>query len=104
MHEKKALRGINPGFALDHMEPMRPVVDRAVLHLLDSVTFTGADFSIQHDGVCRMNPELCSKGVAACLGALRGRRQKRPYTRLTPSVSGVPVERLVKVRTGDSRC
>ena len=24
MHEKKALRGINPGFALDHMEPMRP--------------------------------------------------------------------------------
>jgi CRISPR/Cas system-associated endonuclease Cas1 len=30
MHEKKALRGINPGFALDHMEPMRLVVDRAV--------------------------------------------------------------------------
>jgi CRISP-associated protein Cas1 len=57
MHEKKALRGINPGFALDHMEPMRPVVDRAVLHLINTVTFTGADFSIQHDGVCRMNPE-----------------------------------------------
>ena len=61
MHEKKALRGINPGFALDHMEPMRPVVDRAVLHLLDSVTFTGADFSIQQDGVCRMNPELARR-------------------------------------------
>lgn len=58
MHEKKALRGINPGFALDHMEPMRPVVDRAVLHLVDTVTFTGADFSIQHDGICRLNPEL----------------------------------------------
>jgi hypothetical protein len=28
------------------MEPMRPVVDRAVLHLVDTVTFTGADFSI----------------------------------------------------------
>jgi CRISPR-associated protein Cas1 len=61
MHEKKALRGINPGFALDHMEPMRPVVDRAVLQLIDTVTFTGADFSIQHDGVCRMNPELARR-------------------------------------------
>jgi CRISPR-associated protein Cas1 len=61
MREKKALRGINPGFALNHMEPMRPVVDRAVLHLLDSVTFTGADFSIQQDGVCRMNPELARR-------------------------------------------
>jgi CRISP-associated protein Cas1 len=61
MHEKKALRGINPGFALDHMEPMRPVVDRAVLQLIDTVTFTGADFAIQHDGVCRMNPELARR-------------------------------------------
>ena len=61
MHEKRALRGINPGFALDHMEPMRPVVDRAVLRLVDTVTFTGADFSIQHDGVCRMNPELARR-------------------------------------------
>jgi CRISPR/Cas system-associated endonuclease Cas1 len=61
MHEKKALRGINPGFALDHMEPMRPVVDRAVLQLINAVTFTGADFSIQHDGVCRMNPELARR-------------------------------------------
>jgi CRISPR-associated protein Cas1 len=61
MHEKKALRGINPGFALDHMEPMRPVVDRAVLQLIDTVTFTGADFSIQHDGICRMNPELARR-------------------------------------------
>lgn len=58
MHEKKALRGVNPGFALDHMEPMRPVVERAVLRLIDSVTFTGSDFSIQDDGVCRMNPAL----------------------------------------------
>jgi len=46
---------------VDHMEPMRPVVDRAVLELIDSATFTGADFSIQHDGVCRMNPELARR-------------------------------------------
>jgi len=61
MHEKKALRGINPGFALDHMEPMRPVVDRGVLQLIDTVTFTGADFAIQTDGVCRLNPELARR-------------------------------------------
>lgn len=61
MHEKKALRGVNPGFALDHMEPMRPVVDRAVLQLIDTMIFTGADFSIQQDGVCRMNPELARR-------------------------------------------
>jgi CRISPR-associated protein Cas1 len=61
MHEKKALRRVNPGFALDHMEPMRPVVDRAMLQLIDSETCTGADFSIQHDGVCRLNPELARR-------------------------------------------
>jgi CRISPR-associated protein Cas1 len=70
MHEKKALRGINPGFALDHMEPMRPVVDRAVLQLIDAVTFTGADFSIQHDGVCRMSPELARRVAQLALAAL----------------------------------
>jgi CRISPR-associated endonuclease Cas1 len=61
MHQKKQLRGISPAFALDHMEPMRPVVDRAVLQLIDSVTFTGADFSIQNDGVCRLNPQLARR-------------------------------------------
>src|SRR5262249_46142425 len=73
MHEKKALRGINPGFALalDHMEPMRPVVDRAVLQLINAVTFTGADFSIQHDGVCRMNPELARRVVQLALERCR---------------------------------
>ena len=43
------------------MEPMRPDVDRAVLQLIGTVWFTGADFSIQHDGVCRMNPELARR-------------------------------------------
>lgn len=47
-----------PGFALDRMEPMRPVVDRAILELISETTFTGADFAIQNDGVCRLNPEL----------------------------------------------
>jgi CRISPR-associated protein Cas1 len=43
------------------MEPMRPVVDRAVLDLINETTFTCADFSIQPDGVCRLNPELARR-------------------------------------------
>jgi CRISP-associated protein Cas1 len=61
MHQKKQFRGISPAFALDHMEPLRPVVDRAVLQLINTVTFSGADFSIQNDGVCRLNPQLARK-------------------------------------------
>jgi CRISPR-associated protein Cas1 len=61
MHQKKELQRISPGFALDQMEPMRPVVDRAVLQLITETTFCGADFSIQTDGVCRMNPELARR-------------------------------------------
>jgi CRISPR-associated protein Cas1 len=56
--DNAAVRGTYPALALDYMEPMRPVVDRAVLQLIKTVMFTGADFSIQHDGVCRLNPEL----------------------------------------------
>ena len=47
-----------PSFSLDLMEPMRPVVDRAVLKLISDETFSGADFQLQSDGVCRLNPEL----------------------------------------------
>lgn len=45
-------------FALDLMEPLRPVVDRAVLKLVRAETFSGADFVLQGDGVCRLNGEL----------------------------------------------
>jgi CRISPR-associated protein Cas1 len=61
MHQKKQFRRMSPAFALDHMEPMRPVVDRAVLQLINETTFTGADFAIQNDGVCRMNPQLARR-------------------------------------------
>ena len=54
-------RSSYPGFALDRMEPMRPIVDRAVLDLIDSKTFAGADFVIQDDGACRLNPELARR-------------------------------------------
>ena len=58
LHGRESELGSYPAFALDRMEPMRPIVDRAVLRLIDTTTFGGADFSIQPDGVCRLNPEL----------------------------------------------
>jgi CRISPR/Cas system-associated endonuclease Cas1 len=61
IHDKTLYRGTYPAFALDHMEPMRPLVDQAVLDLINSATFTGADFPIQHDGVCRLHPELARR-------------------------------------------
>jgi CRISPR-associated protein Cas1 len=45
------------------MEPMRPVVDRAILELVKATTFSGGDFSIQPDGVCRLNPEFARRVV-----------------------------------------
>jgi hypothetical protein len=40
---------------------MRPVVDRAVLQIINQTMFTGADIAIQNDGVCRLNPELARR-------------------------------------------
>ncbi len=48
-------------FVFDLMEPLRPVVDRAVLKLIDQETYSGADFVLQADGVCRLNPELARR-------------------------------------------
>lgn len=61
MHDNNFLRGTYPAFVLDYIEPMRPVVDRAILQLISETTFTGADFAIQNDGVCRLNPELARR-------------------------------------------
>ena len=63
---------------------MRPVADRAVLKLIDTVTFTGADFSIQHDGVCRINPELARTVAQLALGIAQaaGSRETSTGTRL----------------------
>jgi CRISPR-associated protein Cas1 len=61
MHDRESDRGSYPAFALDHMEPMRPVVDRAVLRIVRDETLTGAHFSLQHDGICRLNPELARR-------------------------------------------
>ena len=61
LHGRESERGMYPAFALDRMEPIRPVVDRAVLELIKKTTFSVADFAIQADGVCRLNPELARR-------------------------------------------
>lgn len=43
---------------LDRMEPLRPIVDRVVLHLVVGETFSASDFSITNQGHCRLNPQL----------------------------------------------
>jgi len=73
--QREARKEAAPTFALDLMEPLRPVVDRAVLKLIAEETFSGADFQLQSDGVCRLNPELArrvSMSASAFTGTLRG--------------------------------
>lgn len=72
-----ALEGYNPtigflhsydrnesAFVFDLMEPLRPVVDRAVLKFVQLQTFHPADFTIRSDGACRLNPEMARRVVA----------------------------------------
>ncbi len=56
MHDR-----INPdrhSLIFDLMEPKRPIVDRAVLKLVINETFSGSDFMLQRDGVCRLMPDF----------------------------------------------
>jgi CRISPR/Cas system-associated endonuclease Cas1 len=50
----------------DLMEPLRPVVDQAVLDFSLSNTFTPGDFTINKWGGCRLNPQM-AKVVASQL-------------------------------------
>ena len=60
MHDQREKHKDNtPSFALDLVEPMRPVVDRLILKLITEETFSGADFDLQSDEVVRINPEFC---------------------------------------------
>ena len=47
-----------PSFVLDLMEPYRPVIDREIIGIIKNEKLSGADFNIQKDGVCRLNPEI----------------------------------------------
>ena len=53
----------------DLMEPLRPVVDQAMLEFALSRTFTPGDFMINSWGGCQLNPRM-AKVVAGQLAAL----------------------------------
>lgn len=48
---------------LDRMEPLRPVVDKAVLELVLKEVLTAEDFTITKEGFCRLNLQLARKLV-----------------------------------------
>lgn len=71
IHDRQARNRRRPSaFVLDLMEPMRPVVDAAILRLVSKTAFSGADFVLRKDGVCRLNPQLAKvvvRNVSACV-------------------------------------
>jgi CRISPR-associated endonuclease Cas1 len=48
-------------FVYDLIEPRRPAADAAVLKFVHSTSFTGADFVLRSDGVCRLGPQLARR-------------------------------------------
>ncbi len=60
-----AIKPQRHAFVFDLMEPIRPVTDRTIIKLIKEHTFSGADFMLQPNGVCRVNPELCRSLVNA---------------------------------------
>ena len=50
-------RGL-PAYIFDQIEPERPLVDRALLDFISRHQFSGADFTLRSDGVCRLSPQL----------------------------------------------
>jgi CRISPR-associated protein Cas1 len=61
MHETRADA---QAFVLDMMEHGRAIVDRQVLRFVFANAFSGADFVIRSDGVCRLAPQL-ARQIAA---------------------------------------
>ncbi len=59
----------SPGWALDIIEPHRPVVDGAILSLIREQRFAAADYTTRRDGVCRLSPQL-ARTVATLISAI----------------------------------
>lgn len=54
-----------PALVHDLMEPLRPIVDRAVLRFVREETLAPGDFVLLNNGVCRLNPHLARNVVRA---------------------------------------
>ena len=59
-----------PACALDLVEPVRPMVDRAVLKLALSNEMHPGDFTIRGDGACRLNPQMARRIVQLGMNAI----------------------------------
>jgi len=57
----------------DLMEPLRPVVDRAILKFALSNTFMPGDFSINRWGACRLNPQMVKVVASQIVGMADGK-------------------------------
>ena len=55
-----------PAYVYDLIEPERPMVDGAIIAFARSRKFSGADFVLRSDGVCRLSPQL-ARAVAGQL-------------------------------------
>lgn len=55
-----------PAYAYDLIEPERPKVDAAILAFAQCRKFSGADFVLRKNGVCRLSPQL-ARAVAQAL-------------------------------------
>jgi CRISPR-associated protein Cas1 len=63
----------------DLMEPLRPVVDRAVLEFAQVQMFQRTDFTIRNDGVCRLNPDMVRHVVSLLAMVLSQQGGFRPF-------------------------
>ena len=55
-----------PAYVYDLIEPERPKVDGAIIAFAQSRKFSGADFILRNDGVCRLSPQL-ARAVATSI-------------------------------------
>lgn len=69
-----------PAFALDLVEPVRPLVDRAVLGFALSTELHPADFVITGEGECRLNPQLAKRVAQAAERVARSRLKVSDWT------------------------
>jgi len=58
---------------LDLMEPLRAIVDQAIIEFVQSNEFHPSDFTIRKDGACRLNPQMAKRLASLALNSLSGK-------------------------------
>ena len=77
----------------DLMEPLRPVVDRAVLEFVQRHVFEPGDFTLTSEGVCRLNPQLARRLVGVMDASADAAAKVVGFISLSVSRSGNPIHR-----------